>query len=130
MRNRKARKCVDVCVGCQAREIPRINPQNVEVSICHDLGVFMCIIHWLQTFWVGPTLLFSRGGISLQITQVKSTRSTQCRKDTSNKIFIPLIAHAQIHIYFKDILIFLNKFELHEYVHMYMLTVVLFQRKV
>ena len=69
----------------------------------------LCIIHWLQAFWVGSTLLFSRGGISPQITQVKSTRSTQCQQVTSNKILkFPLIAHADICIYFKESLIFLT----------------------
>ena len=44
----------------------------------------LCIIHWLQAFGVGPTLSSSRGGISPQITQVKSKRNIQWQLDTLN----------------------------------------------
>ena len=56
----------------------------------------------------------------------KTYRNANKRHRSRFSIFL---AHAHIYIYFKDFLIFFNKFKLHDYVQMYMLiTLALFQR--
>ena len=94
---------------------------------CVDLGG-RCVLYTgfrhfrLDQLYCSPEVEYPRKSLRRNPQEVHNANKTHRIR------FSSFLAHAHNYIYFKDVLIFFNKFKLHDYVHMYMLTVVLFQR--